>query len=370
MKTGIVMDEKTKLIPIAYDYLFAGMTVQDDIYNYNGKLILVPKGVILDDLMLNRLKRFNSDRRNIKVKINTYKALRENKAVSQALQLEKLENDTGYGSVKDSVNSFLTQTKYSPELDIKQTNALTQNITEVLSSSQATKIFECVNAPHPADEYLQHHSLNVSLLNGIMGKWLNLDTETVQELILTGLLHDIGKTKVDQDILNAPRKLTAEEYEHIKQHPVFSYELLNSTELIPKNVKLGALFHHEREDGSGYPKKLTGDAVPIHAKITAVSDVYDALASRRCYKQEQSALHVLGMMMRGEVGLCDNIYLKLFCQHMPQNFLNKSALMNDGTIATVRFIPITDVEYPILDIDGEIKQASDEWNCTKILIEE
>ncbi len=364
------MDENTKLIPIAYDYLYDGMTVQDDIYNYNGKIVLLPKGVVLDELKLSRLKRFNSDRRNIKVKINTYNTLRENKAVSQALQLEKLENDTGYGTVKDSVNSFLTQTKYGANIDVKQTNNLTQNITEVLNSSQVEKIFECVNAPHPADAYLQHHSLNVSILNGIMGKWLNLSTQEVQDLILTGLLHDIGKTKVDQEILNAPRKLTAEEYEHIKQHASFSYDLLRDNDLIPERVKLGALYHHERENGQGYPNKLQGDAVPLFAKITAVSDVYDALASRRCYKQEQSALNVLGMMWRGEVGLSNNLYLKVFCQHMPQNFLNKSALMNDGTIAMVRFISITDVEHPVLDIDGEIKQATDEWTCSRILIEE
>ncbi len=365
-----MQDKNTKLIPIAYDYLYAGMRVLDDIYNYNGKIVLIRKDDILDEIKLKKLKNFNSERRNIKVKINTYNSLRENKAVSQALQLEKLENDTGYGEVKQSVNSFLVETKYSNKVDETETNNLQKNIVEILNSSDISKIFECINSPYPVDEYLQHHCTNVSLINGIIAQWLKLDVKQAKELILTGMLHDIGKTKVNQDILNAPRKLTSEEFEHIKQHSQFTYELLNSNEAFSENVKLGALYHHERIDGTGYPNRLKGDEIPLYAKITSISDVYDALVSRRCYKNEQSALSVLNMMSKGEVGTFDSFLLSVFLQNMPNKFLNKNVLMNDGTIAKIRFILLNDIEHPVLDIDGEIKQANSEWNCARILTDE
>lgn len=80
--------------------------------------------------------------------------------------------------------------------------------------------------PRPVDEALQRHSLNVALLNGIMGQWLGLDETDVRNLILTGVLHDIGKTKIPEEILNAPRKLTQEEFEIMKRHPLYSFELL------------------------------------------------------------------------------------------------------------------------------------------------
>ncbi len=360
----------TKLIPIAIDYLYPGMKVQDDIYNYNGKLVLVRKDDILDERKIQRLRGFNSDRRNIKVKITTYNALRENKAVSQAIQLEMLENETGYTEVKEGINTFLVETKYSKSIDNQETTKLKSNVREVINSSDVSKIFQCVNAPYPADEYLQHHCINVSLINGILGKWLRLDSNQIEELILTGLLHDIGKTQVNQDILNAPRKLTKEEFEHIKKHSEFTYELLKDNELVPENVKLGALYHHEKVDGTGYPHNLLAEQIPFYARVTTISDVYDALVSRRCYKDEKSALSVLAMMYRREITGFDDFYLRVFLQNMPLNFLNKHVLMNDGTIAKIRFIALNDMEHPVLDIDGELRQADDEWKCARVLVEE
>ena len=93
-------------------------------------------------------------------------------------------------------------------------------------SVDAGEIFQCITVPRPVDEALQRHSLNVALLNGIMGQWLGLDEKDIRSLILTGVLHDIGKTKIPEEILNAPRKLTPEEFEVMKRHPLYSFELL------------------------------------------------------------------------------------------------------------------------------------------------
>ena len=100
---------------------------------------------------------------------------------------------------------------------------------------------------------------------------------------MMGLLHDVGKIGIPDSIINKPSKLTAEEYEVIKTHPITGVSILSKTEEMPR-MTIGAHWHHERYDGGGYPDGLSGEDIPIEARILAVADSYDAMSSTRSYR--------------------------------------------------------------------------------------
>lgn len=137
-----------------------------------------------------------------------------------------------------------------------------------------------------ADSYTYTHSINVALLSRLIGKWMKYGKNMQDSLMFAGLLHDIGKMKIDKNVLNKPDKLTDQEFEKIKQHSVYSYELLQLNKDIPLDVKVGILMHHERMDGSGYPYGVCNENINDIAKVLAIADSYDAMISERPYQKK------------------------------------------------------------------------------------
>ncbi|MEZ3479258.1 MAG: HD domain-containing protein [Lachnospiraceae bacterium] len=147
------------------------------------------------------------------------------------------------------------------------------------------------------DGYTYAHSVNVAVLSCIIGFGLKMNEESLEQLVMAGLLHDLGKLVVPPEILNKPARLTNEEYEVMKQHATLSYEIIKERWDISAQVKAAVLFHHENVDGSGYPQGIYGDSMTIFTKILHVADVYDALVSRRPYKNPYSPFEACEYLM-------------------------------------------------------------------------
>jgi diguanylate cyclase (GGDEF)-like protein len=131
------------------------------------------------------------------------------------------------------------------------------------------------------------HSRRVSELSKILGKAIHLSEEKIKEIEMVGLLHDIGKIGVDENILNKTGRLTEEEYEAVKQHPEIGFRILNtSNEML--RLSNYVLYHHERWDGKGYPTGIKGDNIPIQSRIIAIVDTFDAITSERPYRPARS----------------------------------------------------------------------------------
>jgi len=144
------------------------------------------------------------------------------------------------------------------------------------------------------------HSIKVAILSYILAKKMEVLEEQCQNIFWAGLLHDIGKVRLDQNILNKKEKLTAAEFEHIKQHVVFGVELLrkyNIKETICKIVEQ----HHEHDDGTGYPNGLKENEILIESKILRYADVYDALTSNRSYRRKYTKHQAKEIMAREEL---------------------------------------------------------------------
>ncbi len=137
------------------------------------------------------------------------------------------------------------------------------------------------------DRYTACHSANVARYAEMIAKEMGLSSKKCSDIKLAAQLHDIGKIGIPEQILNKPTKLTKEEFDIIKTHPNVGYNILKDIKRFQQNGVLdGILFHHERENGSGYPNGLKSDEIPLVAKIIAVADSFDAITSKRIYRNE------------------------------------------------------------------------------------
>jgi HD-GYP domain-containing protein (c-di-GMP phosphodiesterase class II) len=133
------------------------------------------------------------------------------------------------------------------------------------------------------DEYTAGHSNRVAMYACMLGEALGFDDATLQTLEWAALLHDVGKIGIRDDVLKKPGRLTADEFEHIQSHPVRSAELVGQVPQLAE-VVAGVRHHHEHYDGSGYPDRLAGEAIPLLARVIQVADVFDALTTTRSYR--------------------------------------------------------------------------------------
>lgn len=139
------------------------------------------------------------------------------------------------------------------------------------------------NIHEAIDSYTKGHSDRVSEYAVLIGKKLGLSDEDINTLRVGGLFHDIGKIGVPDSILSKDSKLTDDEYSKIKKHPIIGADIL-SNDTIFSNVLPVVKYHHERYDGNGYPENLKGEDIPYLARITAIADSFDAMTSKRTYR--------------------------------------------------------------------------------------
>lgn len=162
------------------------------------------------------------------------------------------------------------------------------------------------------DDYTYMHSVSVCVLMISLGRRLSLEDDILRQVGMGGLLHDVGKMGVPLEILNKPGKLTDEEFTVVKNHPAQGWEMLKAANVIEEIPLDVCLHHHERVDGSGYPEKLSGEALTLYARMGAVCDVYDAVTSDRVYKKGWSPAEAIKRMAEWRAGHFDELVFQAF----------------------------------------------------------
>jgi len=185
--------------------------------------------------------------------------------------------------------------------------ALYENIYENLFAT----LYAFVKALEARDVYTQRHSNRVTGLSLMLGKALGVSTENLDILNVAGRLHDIGKIGIRDDILLKPGKLTREEFEKIKEHPVIGADIVGQLGLWEREQQI-IRFHHERFDGTGYPEGLKGEAIPLLARILFVADAYDAMATDRAYRKRMPEDQILETLGKGAGSQFDPTVVELF----------------------------------------------------------
>lgn len=167
--------------------------------------------------------------------------------------------------------------------EIKDINEKLQNTYEELEKAYLESIETLRYTVEAKDSYTRGHSDRVSEYSYLIGKYLNLPEDDLKKLKLGGLFHDIGKIGIPDSILLKTERLTDDEYSEIKNHPAIGAHILSNASMFADIIPI-VKHHHERYDGNGYPGKLKGEDIPYLARITAVADTFDAMTSRRAYR--------------------------------------------------------------------------------------
>lgn len=180
------------------------------------------------------------------------------------------------------------------------------------------------------DDYTFYHSVNVAVLSILIGISLNFPRSYLYSLGLAALLHDIGKIFVDQNILRKDGPLDKSEFVHIKKHTTVGYEYLVNHYDIPSKSYLGALQHHERYDGTGYPRALEGDNISEIGRIIAIADVYDALTSDRPYRKALLPSEAMEYIMGGAGTMFDPQLVTKFTHKVAAYPLGTIVILSNG----------------------------------------
>ena len=230
-------------------------------------------------------------------------------------------------------------------IDLRRVFSITDDIMSTLRCKNDVLTF--IGLIKESDEHTYHHSVNVSLLSNLYGRWLALPQNELVELTTAGMLHDIGKTKIPEAVLNKNSKLTDEEFAIIKKHPVFGYRILQDQD-IPESIKLGALMHHEKLDGTGYPMGLKEEQIGKIAKIIAICDIYDAMTSNRVYRGKICPFEVIKMFESKVYGELDTQYLLIFLNNIAYTYVGSWVRLSNGVEAEVVFINGAQLSRPIV----------------------
>ena len=240
--------------------------------------------------------------------------------------------------------------------DVGQLHQLTSDVIGKLN--RRNDVLNYIRYLAKTDDATYGHSINVSMLCNLFAHWLEMDDEEIVILTAAGALHDIGKTRIPPSILQKPSRLTDEEFAIVKEHTVKGYEVLLNQDL-PEEVKLAALSHHEKIDGRGYPRGITAEKIGKYASIVAICDIYDAMISKRHYKEELSPFYVIQSFEQKMYGDLDTTYLLIFLKNIAHTFLHSRAELSDGREGEVMFIHEHNLSRPIVRCGDEFVDLID-----------
>ena len=220
-----------------------------------------------------------------------------------------------------------------------------KNLTaEVLRTPQ---ILLCLGKVRDADEYTYVHSLNVALLSGYLANILHPgDRELAEAMTFGGLLHDLGKARVSQDVLNKPGRLTPDEFEMMKAHSIQGMITALSSGVEDRRILSIIRNHHERWSGEGYPDGLAENRISLHARIAAVADVFDALTARRVYKDPMKSREAVTMIIESSGKSFDPAIVRALLVSVGLFPPGTIVELSDGSVGVVTGARSTDIYLP------------------------
>ena len=185
------------------------------------------------------------------------------------------------------------------------------------------------------DDYTFYHSVNVSIIAIAIGCGLGLSNRDLTELGLAGILHDIGMQRIPKSVLEKHMDLSPEEFQELKKHPSYGYRIMRDCNNIPPHVYLSILQHHERYNGEGYPHGKVGKDITLFARILAVADVYDAIVSKRPYREAVLPSDAIEYIMGGSGTFFDPDIVRIFLRKVSAYPVSMCVMLNSGVPAIV-----------------------------------
>jgi HD-GYP domain-containing protein (c-di-GMP phosphodiesterase class II) len=251
-----------------------------------------------------------------------------------------------YNQSHDYIAGVLEDVQFGRTFNIESGKQMVEQFTHSIIRNENALLLLTQLKDH--DEYTVRHSLNACIMSIIFGKHMELKDSELRVLGLGGLLHDIGKMKIPAAILNKPGKLTREEFELVKHHPVDSYQLLSNRLEISPGVSEIALMHHERLDGTGYPRGLSASQLKSLPMMVAIIDVYDAITTKRAYHDGISPHEALKLMYENEIGAFNHDLLDKFIHCLSIFPVGSIVEMDNGEVGIVMSVNHSHHLFPIV----------------------
>jgi putative nucleotidyltransferase with HDIG domain len=351
----IIMNVKKILISQA----IPGMIVAEDVYTKDNHLVIA-KETALTDKIITRLEFYSV------IELTVY-LIPENQKTGFLLEsstyYERIKKSEAFQrfhlAYRNTVNEFKsTLDKFVTEQEDVDTDQLLSDASKILYQCESNiELFNMLHCMRQYDDTTYVHSLNVSLICNIIGKWLNFTPEDLEVITLCGLLHDLGKLMIPSQIITKPAKLTEEEFSTIKTHTIRGYNLLKSKN-IDSRIKHSALMHHERCDGSGYPYGFYSEQIDPFAKLVAIADVYDAMTCARVYRGPLCPFDVVTIFENEGYSKYDPKYILTFLEGIVQTYIHNSVKLNDGRIGEIIFINKMELSRPVIKIGTQYVDLS------------
>lgn len=263
-----------------------GSIILEDTYTVTGALLLL-KQTVISESIVNRLFSYKG---KIRVKFNV-PDVEEFDIIADKDDSVTFDNSFKEYAL-DSISTIYDNLD-RPDVITEGVIRLSDSVCSLISSSKALEI-NLANLK-VSDEYTYKHSVDVGTIASIIAARLDKSEQFIKDITIAGVLHDMGKSKVPDDILNKPGKLTTDEFSIMKKHPLYGYQLLLNCDM-SDDIRSGVLNHHENVDGSGYPRGLLSADIGDMAKILTIADVFDALVTKRPYKPARTASQTIETM--------------------------------------------------------------------------
>ncbi len=331
---------------ISINALKAQMVCGRTIWNEAG-LPLLQKNVVITDGIISRLKQLGIQYLYIEDKISSGIAIEESVSLEVRTKAVKQITDS-FKKVKG-----LTSQAASLVLD-KQSKVIGQIVDDLLTTIiKSDEVLTVLTDSLIYDEYLYQHSFQVTLYSIAIGKELGYSSDELRTIGIGAMLHDVGKLVIPSDILFKEDRLTDEEYEIMKQHARYGFEILRNLHTVSLLVAHCAFQHHERIDGSGYPRGLVDADIHPYAKIIAVADVFDAVTSKRVYREKMLPSQGIEIIEAGSGIIFDKRVVEAFKRsivHYPNGTI---VLLSDGRRGVVAKQNLSNPKLPFIRIFEE-----------------
>lgn len=331
---------------ISINVLMEGMVVGRTIWNEAGHPLL-QKDVVVTSRIVERLRDLNIQYLYIEDAIS--KGIVVEETIAPAKRLQAVRNITkSFNEVK-----LAKSTQASYVLD-QQSKVIGHIVDDIMNSVlESEDILMVLTDAYLYDEYLYNHSFQVTMYSIAIAKELGYSYDDLRLIGIGAMLHDVGKLLIPTEILNKPDKLTQEEFEVVKNHSRYGFDLLRNLHSVSLLVAHCAFQHHERSDGSGYPRGLSDFEIHPFAKIIAIADVFDALTSTRSYRKKMLPSDALKIIEEGRGTQFDERVFDAFKRSIVHYANGTVVQLNDGNRAIVSKQNIIDASRPWLRIFEE-----------------
>ncbi len=354
-----------------------GMLIDQAIIDRAGR-VLIARRTPLEDFHIDALKKMGVGGVYIQegTKDEVKEAPDKTPKVPEAIQKKYDEikvSDPARVKISESVRSRVAQGiqyLYQDTQSSDFTNAsksITDDLMKAIADNDAVAVD--ISALKVSDEYTFKHSVDVATMSMIVARKYGLSDKQVYDIGITGLLHDIGKSKIPNEILNKAGKLTNEEFSVMRQHSLFGYRILEDKNDFSDEIRLGVLQHHEKANGKGYPLSVPEEKICLFAKIISVADIYDALVTERPYKKPFSPRDAVEMIM-SMTGELDINVMRCFLESVILYPVGTDVELSNGeTARVVENIPNAVLRPRVMSLDtGKVYDLATDLNCASIII--